>query len=95
MSLLELQQHASQLPFHERVALMRYLKRSLSKDQLEALLLEEDARLLDQLESGAVERVMEISWAVQRGQADIETGRFTENHIGLLEDVKNRQSKGT
>ena len=95
MSLLELQQLASQLPFHEQVALMRYLKRSLSKDELEALLLEEDARLLDELESSAVERVMEISWAVQRGQADIEAGRFTENHIGLLEDVKNRQSKGT
>lgn len=95
MNLLELQQLASQLPFLERMALMRYLQRSLSKAELEALLLEDAARLLDELESGAVEQVMEIKSVVQRGQADMEAGRFTENHIGLLEDVKDRQSKRT
>ena len=62
MNLLELQQLASQLPFHERVALMRYLKRSLSKAELEALLLEDAARLLDELQSGAVRRVSGDEW---------------------------------
>ena len=59
-SLLELQQQASQLPFLERAALMRYLKRSLSKDEREALLLEDATGLLDEFKSSAVERVTEI-----------------------------------
>ena len=56
MSLLELQQQASQRPFHERAALMCHLKRSLSEGEREALLLEDDALRLDDLQSGAVKR---------------------------------------
>ena len=36
----------------------------------------------------------QIRLAVQRGQADIEAGRMTENHIDLLADVKKRRSRG-
>ncbi len=36
----------------------------------------------------------QIRLAVQRGQADIEAGRMTENHADLLTDVKKRRSRG-
>ena len=95
MSLLELQQQISQLPFHERVALMRHLQRSLTEAERAALLLEDAALRLDELQSGAVKQLMQIRSAVQRGQADISAGRLTENHVGLLTDVKSRQPERT
>ena len=67
MSLLELQQQASQLPFQERAELMRHLKRSLSEAEREALLLEDAAKLLDELQSGAVKRVSGDEW-YERGK---------------------------
>jgi hypothetical protein len=41
MSLLELQNQAEQLPLHERVALIRHLRHSLTETEREALMLEE------------------------------------------------------
>jgi len=50
-------------------------------------------RLLYKNETMPHDQLMQIRAAVQRGQADMDAGRFTENHIGLLADVKKRQSK--
>ena len=52
-------------------------------------------RLLYKNETMPHDQLMQIRAAVQRGQADMDAGRFIENHIGLLADVKKRQSKRT
>ena len=46
---------------------MRHLKRSLSEAEREALLLEDAAKLLDELQSGAVKRVSGDEW-YERGK---------------------------
>ncbi len=52
-------------------------------------------RLLYRNETISDDQLSQIRSAVQRGQADMDAGRFTENHIGLLADVKKRRSKRT
>ncbi len=67
MSLLELKNQALQLSFHERAALMRDLKKSLSEAELDALLLEESLTRLTELKNGTVQRVSGNKW-YQRGK---------------------------
>ena len=62
MSLLELQTQAEQLPFHERAALIRHLRHSLTDAEREALMLEQAVAHLDELQSGAVQRVNGDEW---------------------------------
>lgn len=62
MSLLELQNQAERLPFHERAALIRHLRHSLTETEREALMLEEALTRLDELQNGTVQRVSGDEW---------------------------------
>jgi Putative addiction module component len=62
MSLLELQHQAELLPFHERAALIRHLRHSLTETERETLMLEEALTRLDELQNGTVQRVSGDEW---------------------------------
>ena len=62
MSLHEVQTQAEKLPFHERAALIRHLRHSLTDTEREVLILEEALTRLDELENGTVQRVSGDEW---------------------------------
>jgi Putative addiction module component len=78
MILLELQHQAELLPLHERAALIRHLRHSLTDTEREALMLEEALTRLDELQNGTVKRV---SWV---GIGASEIGDLSERVDELL-----------